>query len=70
LRLEDVDGDDQRELVVGILPPVLIIEPDENGEVQITELPWPETLPAVGSFPTRIDTGDFDENGRPDILIV
>lgn len=70
LKLEDVDGDSQRELLVGILPPVLIIEPDEAGEVQITELPWPETLPAVGTAPTRIDTGDFDGNGRPNIRIV
>jgi hypothetical protein len=70
LKLEDVDGDEQRELLVGILPPVLIIEPDEAGEVQITELPWPETLPAVGTAPTRIDTGDFDDDGRPDIRIV
>ena len=70
LHLEDVDNDGQRELLVGILPPVLIIEPDESGDVQITELPWPELLPAVGSFPSRIDTGDFDDNGRPDIRIV
>jgi len=70
LKLEDVDEDGQRELLVGILPPVLIIEPDENGEVQITELPWPETLPVTTSFPSRIDTGDFDNDGRPDIRIV
>jgi hypothetical protein len=70
LKLEDVDGDNERELVVGILPPVLIIEPDENGDVQITELPWPDVLPAIGTSPTRIDTGDFDGNGRPDIRIV
>jgi len=70
LKLEDVDGDNERELVVGILPPVLLIEPDENGDVQITELPWPDVLPAIGTSPTRIDIGDFDGNGRPDIRIV
>ncbi len=70
MKLEDVDNDGQRELLVGILPPVLLIEPNATGEVQITELPWPEKLPAIGSAPTRIDTGDFDENGRPDIRIV